>query len=909
MKKTKRKNWLISGLIAIALVLMAGAAFLGIPSNANTAYAAISDYDTDKTQSASLLFTSIADSPTSGTKDNWSWSGGSEKTVSDTRFFSLSAGASITITNNDSTTVKYLVYAGLRVYGSEQATIELSITHGSKNSSTTNYIARASGDSTSSEIYQAELLDTSSSVVTYVIKNNNANTINIFTNVNYYYGKPVTINFNKDGGSGGSDNASVNYYFPYSSINIPTKSGYKFLGYYDANGTTQYYNANGAPTLSKFDTPTAKSSLNLTAQWEIAEQAVNVTAGTGISSVYLSSNQNATSGSASGSKFNSGTTVYAFAKLAKGYKHKSNWTLVSGTEDTENAIYRVSSQTVGTTTVDFGTISADLITYSITYNLNGGTHGTTHPSSYNVTTNAFTISNPTRTGYTFKGWSGTGLSGDTNQSVSVAKGSIGNRTYTANWTAKTYDLTFNNGEGQGGDAGVTATYDAMLPNVSVPTLDGYTFDGYYDQENGAGNKYIDNAGHGCKAWDKDSAPTLYAYFTQNMVVAFDGYEAEYDRTAHTISVVPTNPTDATVMYGTNEGTYNLIEAPTYTNVGTYTVYFEVTKTGWTTYRNSQTVVITKTNAEYATLPAAVEGLIYNNEDLALITAGELRYNDSGDIVYKITYTNPDTEEEFATEYNSAIPQGRFATTYTVFYKALGNDNYNAIAEASFTVTIAQVDKAELLALIEKVDTYHGKIAEGYADIDADMMAERAVSQDDFIDKANVTSAQIAEQIEDLQTVFSKAKTEVVTQKIEEIGTVERTKESKALIDDARAFFDDLTEEEKTVIANYETLTESEAEYKTLVHNFNVKVTLITIGSFLGALILFCLIYLLVARKCFKRYTLVYGEIKPIYLLAKRKRWYIVINHRNRIGRALKFNVFKTKEEAAARLAESDKNKV
>ena len=306
-----------------------------------------------------------------------------------------------------------------------------------------------------------------------------------------------------------------------------------------------------------------------------------------------------------------------------------------------------------------------MIKYSIEYNLNGGTHGTTHPATYNVTTNAFTISNPTKTGYTFAGWTGSnGTNPQTN--LQIAKGSIGDRTYTANWTAKTYDLTFDNGDGQGGDVGVTATYDAMLPNVSVPTLDGYTFVGYFDQENGAGNKYIDQEGDGCKDWDKDSAPTLYAYFTQNMVVAFDGYEAEYDRAAHTITVTPTNPTDAVVMYGTIEGIYDLTEAPTYTNVGTYTVYFEVTKADWTTYRGSETVVITKTNAEYETLPTAVEGLIYNDEYLELITAGELKYDDSGIIEYRITYTNPDTEEQFATDYSTEIPQGHFSTTYTVF---------------------------------------------------------------------------------------------------------------------------------------------------------------------------------------------------------------------------------------------------
>lgn len=42
---------------------------------------------------------------------------------------------------------------------------------------------------------------------------------------------------------------------------------------------------------------------------------VTIAAGAGVSSVYLSTNQNATSGSPSGTAFAAGTTVYAFAVI------------------------------------------------------------------------------------------------------------------------------------------------------------------------------------------------------------------------------------------------------------------------------------------------------------------------------------------------------------------------------------------------------------------------------------------------------------------------------------------------------------------------------------------------------------------------------------------------------------------
>ena len=71
-------------------------------------------------------------------------------------------------------------------------------------------------------------------------------------------------------------------------------------------------------------------------------------------------------------------------------------------------------------------------TYAITYDLNGGT-AEGNPDTYTVETDAFTLKNPTRPGYTFTGWSGTGLTGEDNLTVTIQKGSTGNRSYTAHW--------------------------------------------------------------------------------------------------------------------------------------------------------------------------------------------------------------------------------------------------------------------------------------------------------------------------------------------------------------------------------------------------------------------------------------------------------------------------------------------
>ena len=70
--------------------------------------------------------------------------------------------------------------------------------------------------------------------------------------------------------------------------------------------------------------------------------------------------------------------------------------------------------------------------YTITYDLAGGTvEG--NSNTYTIETRAFTLKNPIKSGYTFTGWSGTGLNGENNMTVTIPTGSTGNRIYTAHW--------------------------------------------------------------------------------------------------------------------------------------------------------------------------------------------------------------------------------------------------------------------------------------------------------------------------------------------------------------------------------------------------------------------------------------------------------------------------------------------
>ena len=77
-------------------------------------------------------------------------------------------------------------------------------------------------------------------------------------------------------------------------------------------------------------------------------------------------------------------------------------------------------------------------------------------------------------------------------------------------------------------------------------------------------------------------------------VSASGYTGDYDGAAHGIAV--SVPTGATVQYGTKAGDYSLTENPSYTDAGTYNVYYKVTMDKHTPVEGSAVVTINQINA-------------------------------------------------------------------------------------------------------------------------------------------------------------------------------------------------------------------------------------------------------------------------------------------------------------------------
>ena len=210
---------------------------------------------------------------------------------------------------------------------------------------------------------------------------------------------------------------TVTFGSAYGTLCSPTKTGYLFEGWYTAASGGTRVTAN-----TKMTTLGAKIYARFTAN--------NYT---------LTYNNNGGSGCTSKTVTYGSAYGTLCAPTRSGYSFAGWYTAASGGT-------KVDANTKMTTTG--ATIYAHWTAnqYSISYTLNEGSVSG-NPTTYNTDTNTFTLKNPTRPNYKFTGWSGTGISGKST-SVSIPKGSSGNRSYTANWISNniTFEVRLKSGE-------------------------------------------------------------------------------------------------------------------------------------------------------------------------------------------------------------------------------------------------------------------------------------------------------------------------------------------------------------------------------------------------------------------------------------------------------------------------------
>ena len=200
-----------------------------------------------------------------------------------------------------------------------------------------------------------------------------------------------------------------------------TYTEHTFKGWYDNEGLT------GDPVTAIGGTETGNKEY--WAKWEIHQYTITVKPENGKADITITQNY--------------GTPITAPTLTREGYQF-------NGWDKTFPTTMPAGDMTI--------TAQWTLNRYTISYNLNNGT-ATGNPDSYTVESDAITLNTPTRPGYTFTGWSGTGLDGENNMTVTIPTGSTGERSYTAHWRY--------NGGGSGGSSSYPITIPGKTENGTV----------------------------------------------------------------------------------------------------------------------------------------------------------------------------------------------------------------------------------------------------------------------------------------------------------------------------------------------------------------------------------------------------------------------------------------------------------
>ena len=300
------------------------------------------------------------------------------------------------------------------------------------------------------------------------------------------------ITFNKNGGSGSLSKVSCIYG---NSVALPankfTRSGYKFLGWNTKKNGSGISYADKANI--KNLTSTNGKTVTLYAQW-----------GKGVTVTY-----NANGGKVS-KKLKKVYHKSTYGTLAtptrKGYAFTGWYTKKSGGSKITSKT-KVSKKSNHNLYAHWANKKN-----KITYYLNGGKNNAKNPSGYYETTATITLKNPTKTGYTFKGWYSD--SKFKKKVTKIKKGSTGARKLYAKWVANTYTVRYNSNGGTGSMADTTSMKYGTSYKLRTNTFkrSGYVFAGWATASDGK-VVYTDGASVMNLVSSNGAVKTLYAKWT------------------------------------------------------------------------------------------------------------------------------------------------------------------------------------------------------------------------------------------------------------------------------------------------------------------------------------------------------------------------------------------------------------
>ena len=266
------------------------------------------------------------------------------------------------------------------------------------------------------------------------------------------------VTFNFDSASTGSPSfSSFDYVYGAAAFTLPTtgsllRDNYTFIG----------WNTASAQSVTNVTSPyTPTTSVTLYAAWT-PNYSINFDKGTG---------ESGSLASVSGSGNSVTLPAFSTGDITKNGYHFNNWLSDDGTTSYANsATISLSAAFTHTLTAQW---TAD--TYLVTYDPNSGSVSPTS-ISYTVGNSGLTLPTPTRAGYTFTGWF-------TPDSVKVLTPYIPMAaiTLTAQWSLKSYTITYKPGAGATGSDIIQtlAHFDSVTIYDNLATTTNYSYAGKY----------------------------------------------------------------------------------------------------------------------------------------------------------------------------------------------------------------------------------------------------------------------------------------------------------------------------------------------------------------------------------------------------------------------------------------------
>ena len=508
------------------------------------------------------------------------------------------------------------------------------------------------------------------------------------------------------------------------------------------------------------------------------QKSATITAGTGVHDVFLSSNTGVTTGDASGTFYDEGTTVYGYARLYGSYAPQSDWTFIckDTSLDKPYYLYLIGSKTINGAAVDFGTINAILRDpKSITLNNNGG--------------------------------DGSGSVAITpNESTTVDLGEIC-KDYAdfAGWNTKA--------DGSG------ITYTSTLSEDDIDVLFGDGIETLYAQWVLASNiqNVIDLI---------DAIGTVTLDSEEAIVAARSAYDAltNGEKTAvsnyATLTAAEARLDEIKTNIATGDSVKSLIDA-----IGEVTYPASGNK-----INDARSAYDALTNDEqrarvtnYATLTSAETA--YEELKVNGANAVSNMINNLGEITL-------DSEDEVITArsaYDALTKEQKELITVEVYEKLTSaeatiksiHDQIAADAVKELIANIGDVEYSE--AIKNKLDTANTRYE------------ALTVDQKVLVTNYNVLEEKVA--------IYNRVDNVYVS--IESINKVSYSNSSKKSINEARAAYDMLSDDEKLLVTNYSKLTSAETKYNDLKNDHEVFVGwMIALGIVLGIILVLGVVYVL-----------------------------------------------------------------